>query len=175
MKSHQLRGINKFNTSWLARIASDTLDLRGKREVVALTYGVGDGTLAGLAGAGPGTGMAVGGRQGMSDIASRQCQQFPLSNHFPNLNLTPGDIRLPKMILRPSICNARALEKVGLLVQFLPPNLLTFDSGYQKGVLLLSWCKQDTDLLLFCVKDNRALCWNPQTSEIIGEAISFIP
>ncbi|KAG6899933.1 hypothetical protein C0993_005235 [Termitomyces sp. T159_Od127] len=27
----------------------------------------------------------------------------------------------------------------------------------------------DADLLLSCGKDNRALCWNPQTSEIIGE------
>lgn len=33
----------------------------------------------------------------------------------------------------------------------------------------LSWCRQDPDLLLSCGKDNRALCWNPQTSEIIGE------
>jgi protein transport protein SEC31 len=33
----------------------------------------------------------------------------------------------------------------------------------------LSWCKQDADLLLSCGKDNRVLCWNPQTAEIIGE------
>lgn len=51
--------------------------------------------------------------------------------------------------------NARAPEKI-----------LT---GHEKGVLSLSWCKQDADLLLSCGKDNRALCWNPQTSEIIGE------
>ena len=46
------------------------------------------------------------------------------------------------------------------------PQILT---GHEKGVLSLSWCKQDADLLLSCGKDNRALCWNPQTSEIIGE------
>jgi protein transport protein SEC31 len=40
-------------------------DLRGKREVVALAYGGGAGTLAGQVG----SGMAVGGRRGMSDIA----------------------------------------------------------------------------------------------------------
>ncbi len=39
----------------------------GKREVVALAYGGGAGTLAGLQG--NGAGMAVGGRRGMSDIA----------------------------------------------------------------------------------------------------------
>ena len=42
-------------------------DLRGKREVVALAYGGGAGTLAGQSGGG--LGMAVGGRRGMSDIA----------------------------------------------------------------------------------------------------------
>lgn len=42
-------------------------------------------------------------------------------------------------------------------------------TGHEKGVLSLSWCKQDSDLLLSCGKDNRALCWNPQTSEMIGE------
>lgn len=46
------------------------------------------------------------------------------------------------------------------------PQILT---GHQKGVLSLSWCKQDSDLLLSCGKDNRALIWNPQTSELIGE------
>jgi protein transport protein SEC31 len=40
-------------------------DLRGKREVVALAYGGGAGTLSGQVG----SGMAVGGRRGMSDIA----------------------------------------------------------------------------------------------------------
>ncbi len=42
-------------------------DLRGKREVVALAYGGGAGTLASQSGSG--VGMAVGGRRGMSDIA----------------------------------------------------------------------------------------------------------
>lgn len=42
-------------------------DLRGKREVVALAYGGGAGTLAGQSGVG--SGMAVGGRRGMSAIA----------------------------------------------------------------------------------------------------------
>lgn len=43
-------------------------DLRGKREVVALAYGGGTGTLAGQH-VGSMNGLAVGGRRGMSDIA----------------------------------------------------------------------------------------------------------
>jgi len=66
-------------------------DLRGKREVVALAYGGGAGTLAGLAGAG--TGMAVGGRRGMSDIAWHpdNVNDFHLLIIFWHLNLTLGD------------------------------------------------------------------------------------
>ncbi|KAJ7294086.1 hypothetical protein C8J57DRAFT_1553850 [Mycena rebaudengoi] len=51
--------------------------------------------------------------------------------------------------------NARAPEKI-----------LT---GHEKGILSLSWCAQDSDLLLSCGKDNRTLCWNPQTGDTLGE------
>ncbi|TGZ82197.1 hypothetical protein EX30DRAFT_305569 [Ascodesmis nigricans] len=41
--------------------------------------------------------------------------------------------------------------------------------GHNGGVLSLSWCKQDPDLLLSCGKDNRTICWNPNTGEMLGE------
>lgn len=41
--------------------------------------------------------------------------------------------------------------------------------GHEQGVLSLSWCEQDSDLLLSCGKDNRTLVWNPQTGERYGE------
>ena len=41
--------------------------------------------------------------------------------------------------------------------------------GHDGGVLSLSWCAQDSDLLLSCGKDNRNICWNPQTGESYGE------
>ncbi|KAH6656930.1 hypothetical protein BKA67DRAFT_553680 [Truncatella angustata] len=41
--------------------------------------------------------------------------------------------------------------------------------GHEQGVLSLSWCQQDADLLLSCGKDNRTLIWNPQTGERYGE------
>ena len=41
--------------------------------------------------------------------------------------------------------------------------------GHDGGVLSLSWCSQDSDLLLSCGKDNRNICWNPQTGESYGE------
>ena len=41
--------------------------------------------------------------------------------------------------------------------------------GHDQGILSLSWCEQDSDLLLSCGKDNRTLLWNPQTGEKLGE------
>ncbi|WYZ37267.1 hypothetical protein EsH8_II_000773 [Colletotrichum jinshuiense] len=41
--------------------------------------------------------------------------------------------------------------------------------GHEQGILSLSWCQQDSDLLLSCGKDNRTLVWNPQTGERYGE------
>lgn len=41
--------------------------------------------------------------------------------------------------------------------------------GHEQGVLSLSWCQQDPDLLLSCGKDNRTIVWNPHTGERYGE------
>ena len=41
--------------------------------------------------------------------------------------------------------------------------------GHEGGVLSLSWCLQDSDLLLSCGKDNRTICWNSQTGDSYGE------
>ncbi|KAK0467632.1 hypothetical protein IW261DRAFT_1573805 [Armillaria novae-zelandiae] len=120
-------------------------DLRGKREVVALAYGGGAGTLARQVSAT--NGLAVGGRRGMSAIAWHPDNATRL--------VTASEDDSSPIIMVWDLRNARAPEKI-----------LT---GHEKGVLSLSWCKQDADMLLSCGKDNRALCWNPQTSEIIGE------
>jgi protein transport protein SEC31 len=41
--------------------------------------------------------------------------------------------------------------------------------GHDSGVLSLSWCPQDSDLLLSCGKDNRTILWNPQTGQMYGD------
>lgn len=33
----------------------------------------------------------------------------------------------------------------------------------------MAWCQRDPDLLLSCGKDNRILCWNPNSSVPRGE------
>ncbi|KAH7100125.1 hypothetical protein BKA62DRAFT_640384 [Auriculariales sp. MPI-PUGE-AT-0066] len=118
-------------------------DLRTKREVVALQYAGGAGTVGNVSAAGG----ALGAKRGMSDVC-----WHPDS---PTRLVTSSEDDTSPVIMVWDLRNARAPEK-----------LL---EGHHKGVLSMSWCKQDSDLLLSCGKDNRTLCWNPQTSEIIGE------
>jgi protein transport protein SEC31 len=41
--------------------------------------------------------------------------------------------------------------------------------AHDQGVLSISWCAQDSDILLSCGKDNRTIAWNPHTGEVLGE------
>jgi len=34
---------------------------------------------------------------------------------------------------------------------------------HQRGVLGLTWCPKDIDLMVSCGKDNKILCWNPNS------------
>lgn len=42
-------------------------------------------------------------------------------------------------------------------------------AGHTKGVLGVSWCRQDSDLLMSCGKDCKTLIWNPNSGELMGE------
>ncbi|KAF7729239.1 protein transport protein S31 [Apophysomyces ossiformis] len=42
-------------------------------------------------------------------------------------------------------------------------------AGHQKGVMDISWCRQDSGLLASSSKDCKTLCWNPNTGELLGE------
>ncbi|XP_058800032.1 protein transport protein Sec31A isoform X2 [Phymastichus coffea] len=41
--------------------------------------------------------------------------------------------------------------------------------NHQRGVLSIAWNPHDSDLLLSCAKDNRILCWNPNSDAANGE------
>ncbi|KAJ1817616.1 protein transport protein S31 [Coemansia sp. RSA 2675] len=45
----------------------------------------------------------------------------------------------------------------------------TLAGGHQRGILSLSWCRKDSGLLLSSGKDNRTVCWNPESGAIVGE------
>ncbi|XP_039226629.1 protein transport protein Sec31A isoform X1 [Drosophila yakuba] len=45
---------------------------------------------------------------------------------------------------------------------------------HERGVLGMSWCLQDNDLMVSCGKDNRIYCWNPNTKIPEGEILSEV-
>nr|XP_023663915.1 protein transport protein Sec31A-like isoform X2 [Paramormyrops kingsleyae] len=44
--------------------------------------------------------------------------------------------------------------------------------NHTRGVLSMSWSQADSELLLSSGKDNRILCWNPGTGEVIYELLT---
>ncbi|GER48620.1 transport protein SEC31 [Striga asiatica] len=41
--------------------------------------------------------------------------------------------------------------------------------GHTKGVIAMSWCPFDSSYLLTCAKDNRTICWDTLSGEIVAE------
>lgn len=41
--------------------------------------------------------------------------------------------------------------------------------NHTRGILAIAWSVADPELLLSCGKDNRILCWNPNTAEVLYE------
>jgi protein transport protein SEC31 len=46
---------------------------------------------------------------------------------------------------------------------------LTELRGHHKGILSASWCPHDQNLLISCGKDNRTICWDPETATALCE------
>ncbi|KAG5565132.1 hypothetical protein RHGRI_001130 [Rhododendron griersonianum] len=42
-------------------------------------------------------------------------------------------------------------------------------AGHTKGVIAMSWCQSDSSYLLTCAKDNRTVCWDTVSGEIVTE------
>ncbi|ODO08572.1 protein transporter SEC31 [Cryptococcus wingfieldii CBS 7118] len=120
-------------------------DVKAQKEIVSLQYG--GGAAKGMETVGGIAGLQMGKRRGMSDVVWHP--------ENPTRLITSSEDDESPIIMLWDLRNTRAPEKIL--------------SGHQKGVLSLSWCKQDADLLLSCGKDNRTLCWNPESGEVIGE------
>ncbi|XP_038695842.1 protein transport protein SEC31 homolog B-like isoform X2 [Tripterygium wilfordii] len=41
--------------------------------------------------------------------------------------------------------------------------------GHTRGVIAMAWCPNDSSYLLTCAKDNRTICWDTVTGEIVCE------
>ncbi|KAK9238451.1 hypothetical protein V1525DRAFT_358354 [Lipomyces kononenkoae] len=92
-------------------------------------------------------GSGGGGRRGVSSVVWHPDNSTKL--------ITASEDDNAPVILMWDLRNANAPEKIL--------------SGHDKGILSLSWCKRDGDLLLSSGKDNRTLLWNPQSGDVLGE------
>ncbi|XP_055916700.1 protein transport protein Sec31A [Eupeodes corollae] len=45
---------------------------------------------------------------------------------------------------------------------------------HQRGILGMSWCSKDSDMIVSCGKDNRIYCWNPNSEHPEGEILSEV-
>ena len=120
-------------------------DLKASKEIVSLQYG--GGAAKGMENAGGRMDLQMGKRRGMSDVCWHPDQATRL--------ITASEDDESPIIMLWDLRNTRAPERIL--------------SGHQKGVLSVAWCPYDPDLLLSCGKDNRTLCWNPQTGDIVAE------
>lgn len=46
--------------------------------------------------------------------------------------------------------------------------------NHTRGILSIAWCMQDPDLLISCGKDNRILCWNPNSNVPVNNFFIFL-
>ncbi|KAK0544963.1 protein transport protein S31 [Tilletia horrida] len=129
-------------------------DLKKRSEFVSFSYSGGAATAAPggpLGGGGPnGAGsaaLASGGRRGMSAICWHPDNATRL--------VTASEDDSSPIVMVWDLRNARAPEKIM--------------TGHDRGILSLSWCRQDSDLLASTGKDNRTILWNPNTGERVGE------
>ena len=44
---------------------------------------------------------------------------------------------------------------------------------HQRGILGLTWCPKDTDLMVSCGKDNKILCWNPNVDPQVSLSVAL--
>ncbi|KAJ1976702.1 protein transport protein S31, partial [Dimargaris xerosporica] len=114
-------------------------DLKNRREVMSLNYA---GNLQM-----PGMHNMASNRRGVTAVA------WNPDNATQLVTATEDDNN--PVIMMWDLRNAHAPERIF--------------SGHSKGILSLSWCKMDADLLFSSGKDNRTICWNPTTGDVVGE------
>ncbi|OMJ20706.1 Protein transport protein SEC31, partial [Smittium culicis] len=118
-------------------------DLRNRREVMNLAH-------SGNLGLDLNQGMSSS--NGMSRSGVSAVKWHPNS---PTQLVTSLDDDKTPVILAWDLRNAKSPTK--------------FYSGHNRGILSLSWCLKDPSLLLSSGKDNRTICWNVDSGEIISE------
>lgn len=98
-----------------------------------------------------------------------KCVVWDLRKNDPIIKLTDNTIRVKWHVVawNPDIATQLCLgseDDQNSVIQlwdlrFATSPLKVFNN-HEKGVLSISWCHQDTDMLLTCGRDNKVICWN---------------
>ncbi|KAF8952305.1 protein transport protein S31 [Haplosporangium bisporale] len=120
-------------------------DLKSKREVLTLSY----------------PGASVSGMGSMNNLAQMGA---PSRRGITAIAWNPDNAT--QIITATEDDNSPVILVWDLRYAHAPEKTL---AGHTKGILSLSWCQQDSELLLSAGKDCRSICWNPRSGEIIGE------
>lgn len=93
----------------------------------------------------------------MTDCQSSRCGTSVLPHHpLKSLRTTQGESL--------TVCTSFSFNFFSHLVEFTVCSLCMVFS--YRGILSISWSQADSELLLSSAKDNRILCWNPNTGEV---------
>uniref|UniRef100_A0A7G3B7H4 Protein transport protein Sec31A n=1 Tax=Lutzomyia longipalpis TaxID=7200 RepID=A0A7G3B7H4_LUTLO len=119
----------------------------------------------------------------MASVFSSRCIVWDLRKNEPIIKLSDSQsrVRWRQMQWHPEIATQLWLaseEDQAPVVQLWDLRYATAPTKslqiHQRGVLGLTWCPKDSDLMVSCGKDNKILCWNPNSTRAEGEILSEI-
>ncbi|XP_059607355.1 protein transport protein Sec31A isoform X2 [Phlebotomus argentipes] len=117
----------------------------------------------------------------MASVFSSRCIVWDLRKNEPIIKLSDSQsrVRWRQMQWHPEIATQLWLaseEDQAPVVQLWDLRYATAPTKslqiHQRGVLGLTWCPRDSDLMVSCGKDNKILCWNPNATQAEGEILS---
>ncbi|XP_017767013.1 PREDICTED: protein transport protein Sec31A isoform X1 [Eufriesea mexicana] len=116
----------------------------------------------------------------LASTFSQRCAIWDLRKDEPIIKLTDANSKVRWKVVQwhpdvaTQLCLASEDDQAPVIelwdLRFATSPLKTFQN-HQRGVLSIAWNPHDPDLLLSCAKDNRILCWNPNSDAPNGEVI----
>ncbi|XP_031840951.2 COPII coat complex component secretory 31 isoform X1 [Nomia melanderi] len=116
----------------------------------------------------------------LASTFSQRCVIWDLRKNEPIIKLTDANSRVRWKVVQwhpevaTQLCLASEDDQAPIIelwdLRFATSPLKTLQN-HQRGVLSIAWNPHDSDLLLSCAKDNRILCWNPNSDAPNGEVI----
>nr|XP_033322132.1 protein transport protein Sec31A [Megalopta genalis]XP_033322133.1 protein transport protein Sec31A [Megalopta genalis]XP_033322134.1 protein transport protein Sec31A [Megalopta genalis] len=116
----------------------------------------------------------------LASTFSQRCVIWDLRKNEPIIKLTDANSRVRWKVVQwhpdvaTQLCLASEDDQAPIIelwdLRFATSPLKTLQN-HQRGVLSIAWNPHDPDLLLSCAKDNRILCWNPNSEAPNGEVI----